>query len=134
MCKAVLPGPALAAHAAAAVSNKHRAAAEEAITRAVADALHLLGALKQLLPLMAGEPARTAGGVPALWGGGSAAHCATWLRARRGTSCAVMRAPAAQPTLLWPPLLALVPHAQRLPPVPPPARWPPATQAPVCRA
>lgn len=54
LCRAVLPGPAAAARAAAAASNKQRAAAEEAITRAVADALHLLGALKQLLPLTAG--------------------------------------------------------------------------------
>jgi ribosomal RNA-processing protein 12 len=50
----VLPGPAAAARAAAAASNKQRSAAEQAITCAVADALHLLGALKQLLPLMAG--------------------------------------------------------------------------------
>ncbi len=41
-----------AARAAAAASNKNRAAAEEAITRAVADALHLMGALKPALPLM----------------------------------------------------------------------------------
>ncbi|KIY94702.1 hypothetical protein MNEG_13261 [Monoraphidium neglectum] len=55
LCRQVLPGPAAAARAAAAATNKQRSAAEEAITRAVADALHLLGALKQLLPLMAGS-------------------------------------------------------------------------------
>jgi hypothetical protein len=54
VCRQVLPGPAAAARAAAAASNKQRSAAEDAIARAVSDALHLLGALKQLLPLMAG--------------------------------------------------------------------------------
>ncbi|GBF99810.1 hypothetical protein Rsub_12563 [Raphidocelis subcapitata] len=54
LCRQVLPGPAAAARAAAAASNKQRSAAEDAIARAVADTLHLLGALKQLLPLVAG--------------------------------------------------------------------------------
>ncbi len=54
----VLPGPAAAAHAAAAASNKQRAAAEEAITRAVSDALHAIAALKGVLPLMEGGPAK----------------------------------------------------------------------------
>lgn len=58
VCGAVVPGPAAAARAAAAASNKQRATAEEAITKAVSDVLHLLGALKQLLPLMAGELSR----------------------------------------------------------------------------
>ena len=54
MCEAVLPGPEAAARAAAAAPAKRRAEAEGAIARAVADALHLLGALRQLLPLMEG--------------------------------------------------------------------------------
>jgi ribosomal RNA-processing protein 12 len=58
-CQRVLPGPEAAARAAAAASNKQRAAAEEAITRAVADALHLLALLKQVLPLLAGESVPT---------------------------------------------------------------------------
>ncbi|KAG2424708.1 hypothetical protein HXX76_014284 [Chlamydomonas incerta] len=59
VCQRVLPGPAAAAHAAAAASNKQRAAAEAAITAAVADALHLLGALKQALPLLAPAAAKS---------------------------------------------------------------------------
>ncbi|KAJ9506030.1 hypothetical protein QJQ45_002495 [Haematococcus lacustris] len=51
---AVLPGPEAAARAAAAASNKARNSAEEAIAAAVASALHMIGALKELLPLMAG--------------------------------------------------------------------------------
>ena len=54
VCEAVLPGPEAAARAAAAAPAKRRAEAESAIARAVADALHLLGALRQLLPLMDG--------------------------------------------------------------------------------
>lgn len=54
LCQRVLPGPEAAAHAAAAAPSKKRQAAEEAIAAAVADALHLLGALKQWLPLLAG--------------------------------------------------------------------------------
>jgi hypothetical protein len=50
----VLPGPEAAARAAAAAPAKRRADAEAALARAVADALHLLGGLQQLLPLMAG--------------------------------------------------------------------------------
>ncbi|PRW60392.1 ARM repeat superfamily [Chlorella sorokiniana] len=52
LCKRVLPGPEAAAHAAAAAPSKKRQQAEEAIAAAVADALHLLGALKQWLPLL----------------------------------------------------------------------------------
>ncbi|EFJ51860.1 hypothetical protein VOLCADRAFT_87463 [Volvox carteri f. nagariensis] len=58
VCQRVLPGPAAAAHAAVAASNKQRAAAEEAITTAVADALHLIGALKGALPLLAPPTAK----------------------------------------------------------------------------
>lgn len=54
VCKAVLPGPAAAQRAAAAASNKQRSAAEAAIIAAVADLLHVLGALKGWAPLMAG--------------------------------------------------------------------------------
>lgn len=54
LCQRVLPGPEAAAHAAAAAPSKKRAAAEEAIAAAVADALHLLGALKAWIPLLAG--------------------------------------------------------------------------------
>jgi hypothetical protein len=54
VCKRVLPGPAAAQRAAAAASNKQRQAAEAAIVSAVADLLHVLGALKAWAPLMAG--------------------------------------------------------------------------------
>ena len=47
--------PEAAAHAAAAAPSKKRQQAEEAIAAAVADALHLLGALKQWLPLLSSE-------------------------------------------------------------------------------
>ncbi|KAG2487102.1 hypothetical protein HYH03_014215 [Edaphochlamys debaryana] len=59
VCQRVLPGPAAAAQAAAAASNKQRAAAEEAITTAVSDALHLIGALKAVLPLLAAPAAKS---------------------------------------------------------------------------
>ncbi|GFR52360.1 hypothetical protein Agub_g14918 [Astrephomene gubernaculifera] len=59
-CQRILPGPAAAAQAAASASNKQRAAAEAAITAAVADALHLLGALKGGLPLLATQAAKAA--------------------------------------------------------------------------
>ena len=55
LCQRVLPGPEAAAHAAAAAPSKKRQQAEEAIAAAVADALHLLGALKQWLPLLSSE-------------------------------------------------------------------------------
>lgn len=45
--------PQAAARAAAAASNKQRAAAEEGIASAVAGALHLIGALKAMVPLLA---------------------------------------------------------------------------------
>lgn len=54
VCKRVLPGPAAAQRAAAAASHKQRPAAEAAIVSAVADLLHVLGALKAWAPLMAG--------------------------------------------------------------------------------
>ena len=55
VCAEVLPGPEAAARAAAAASNKKRPVAEAAITKAVQDALHLLGALKMVLPLLSGD-------------------------------------------------------------------------------
>ncbi|GIL82209.1 hypothetical protein Vretifemale_11129 [Volvox reticuliferus] len=58
VCQRVLPGPAAAAQSAAAASNKQRSAAEEAITAAVVDALHLIGALKGALPLLAPQAAK----------------------------------------------------------------------------
>ncbi|GIL64267.1 hypothetical protein Vafri_18268 [Volvox africanus] len=58
VCQRVLPGPAAAAQSAAAASNKQRSAAEEAIAAAVADALHLIGALKGALPLLAPQTAK----------------------------------------------------------------------------
>ena len=48
----MLSAPKAAALAAASASNKQRAAAEEVISRAVSDALHLLGLLKGSLGLM----------------------------------------------------------------------------------
>jgi ribosomal RNA-processing protein 12 len=54
VCQEVLAGPAVAAQAAAGASHKNRKAAEELLTRAVADALHLLGMLKEVLPLLGG--------------------------------------------------------------------------------
>eukprot|EP00887_Chlorella_sp_A99_P003957 scaffold11.g3957.t1 len=54
LCRRVVPAPEAAARAAAAAPHKRRAAAEEAITAAVADALHLLGALKQCIFLLSG--------------------------------------------------------------------------------
>lgn len=56
VCEQVLPGPEAAAQAAATAPSKKRQAAEEAIAAAVADALHLLGLLKDSLPLMSGVP------------------------------------------------------------------------------
>ena len=50
----VLPGPQAAAQAAATAPSKKRQEAELAITTAVADALHLIGALKQSIGLMSG--------------------------------------------------------------------------------
>ena len=54
LCRRVLPGPEAAAHAAAAAPSKKRQQAEEAIAAAVADALHLLGALKLWIALVSG--------------------------------------------------------------------------------
>ncbi|MEW5303887.1 MAG: hypothetical protein WDW36_006539 [Sanguina aurantia] len=59
VCQALLPLPQTAAKAAAAASNKQRAAAEESIAAAVGDVLHLIGALKDLLPLMTASTLRT---------------------------------------------------------------------------
>ncbi|GLI63541.1 hypothetical protein VaNZ11_006530 [Volvox africanus] len=58
VCQRVLPGPAAAAQSAAAASNKQRSAAEEAIAAAVADALHMIAALKGALPLLAPQTAK----------------------------------------------------------------------------
>ena len=55
----VLPGPQAAAQAAAAAPSKKRQQAEEAITRAVADALHLMGALKHCISLLSGKKIHT---------------------------------------------------------------------------
>lgn len=55
VCLRVLPGPEAAARIAAAAPSKKRSVAEEAITKAVSDALHLLEALKQTLFLVSGE-------------------------------------------------------------------------------
>lgn len=55
ICQRVLPGPQAAAQAAAAAPSKKRAEAEAAIKSAVADALHLLGMLKQTISLLTGE-------------------------------------------------------------------------------
>ena len=51
----VLPGPEAAARAAAAAPAKKRNEAEAAIADAVSKALHMLGSLKQIVPLIAGE-------------------------------------------------------------------------------
>ncbi|BDA46153.1 RRP12-like protein [Coccomyxa sp. Obi] len=63
VCQQVLPGPEVAARAAAAASSKKRAEAEAAITKAVTDALRLLGWLKLALPLMPGAKAQEAVGL-----------------------------------------------------------------------
>lgn len=54
----VLPGPQAAAQAAAAASSRKRQQAEEAITASVADALHLMGALKHCISLLSGSSAQ----------------------------------------------------------------------------
>lgn len=54
LAQRVLTGPKAAAQAAAAAPSKKRQQAEQAITVAVADALHLLVALKQIIPLLSG--------------------------------------------------------------------------------
>lgn len=56
VCQHVLPAPEAAARAAAAAPHKKQQQAEQAITQAVADALHLLGALKHTIFLLSGEP------------------------------------------------------------------------------
>ena len=55
VCELVLPGPEAAARAAAAASNKKRKEAEAGIADAVARALHMLGSLKQVMALLAGQ-------------------------------------------------------------------------------
>lgn len=55
LCQRVVPAPEAAARAAAAAPHKRRTAAEEVISAAVADALHLLGALRQTIFLLPGE-------------------------------------------------------------------------------
>lgn len=62
MCQQVLPGPELAARAAAAASSKKRSVAEAAITKAVADALKLLGWFKSVMPLLTGADVHLAVG------------------------------------------------------------------------
>jgi len=52
VAKAVLAGPRLAAKAAAEAPQSKREGVEAAIMRAVQDCLHLLGALKPLLPVL----------------------------------------------------------------------------------
>lgn len=59
VCEVVLPGPEAAARAAAAAPNKKRSEAEAAIARAVANALHILGSLKQIVSLVSGAPLPT---------------------------------------------------------------------------
>lgn len=54
VCEVVLPGPEAAARAAAAAPNRKRTEAEAAIADAVSRALHILGSLKQIVPLLAG--------------------------------------------------------------------------------
>lgn len=56
----VLPGPEAAARAAAAAPAKKRNEAEAAIAEAVSKALHMLGSLKQIVPLVAGWPSTLA--------------------------------------------------------------------------
>ena len=56
VCEIILPGPEAAARAAAAASNKKRNEAEAAIADAVSRALHMLGSLKQIVSLLAGQP------------------------------------------------------------------------------
>jgi ribosomal RNA-processing protein 12 len=54
----ILPGPQAAAQAAAAAPSKKRQQAEAAITTAVADALHLMGALRHCISLLSGAAAQ----------------------------------------------------------------------------
>lgn len=54
MAQGVLPGPEAAAKAAAAAPNKKRQQAEAAITQAVADALHLISLIRQVVVLLSG--------------------------------------------------------------------------------
>lgn len=56
VCQQVLPGPAAAAQAASAASHKNRKAAKDLITKAVTDALHLIGMLKEVLQHLGGMP------------------------------------------------------------------------------
>ena len=57
----VLPGPEAAARAAAAASHKKRPDAEKVLAQAVANALHLLGTLTLILPLLSGGTCSWAG-------------------------------------------------------------------------
>ena len=54
VAQGVLPGPEAAAKAAAAATNKKRQQAEAAITQAVADALHLISLIRQVVVLLSG--------------------------------------------------------------------------------
>lgn len=58
LCKVILPGPEAAARSAASSSNKNRQAAEIIITKAVADALHLLGLLKSCIGLLPSQSSK----------------------------------------------------------------------------
>ena len=64
----MLSAPKAAALAAASASNKQRAAAEEVISRAVSDALHLLGLLKGCLGLMSQSVRVSSSGGDETWG------------------------------------------------------------------
>ena len=55
VCEIILPGPEAAARAAAAAPNKKRKEAEAAIADAVSRTLHMLGSLKQIVSLIAGQ-------------------------------------------------------------------------------
>ena len=54
VAQGVLPGPEAAAKAAAGAPNKKRQQAEAAITQAVADALHLISLIRQVVVLLSG--------------------------------------------------------------------------------
>ena len=82
VCQQVLPGPEAAARAAAAATHKARPAAEKTLAQAVANALHLLGTLTLVLPLLSRAPSiccisartcLTVCGMVHAWGGSGAA-------------------------------------------------------------
>ena len=84
MCQQVLPGPEAAARAAAAASHKKRPEAEKVLAQAVANALHLLGTLSLILPLLSGARScdaqtSTLGGDIGVGGGLWSAHLTSML-------------------------------------------------------